>query len=592
MSDKSINQEVFVLIKAAEAGEGSAAHELGGRYREGNGVPQDPVQALYWYEVGANLGHSGAQNDLGSMHLSGFGCPVDAQVATHWYAESAKQGLSIAQYNLGMRYLHGDGTDLDDEQAFYWIAKAADQGHLEAFCQLGTLYRFGRGTAADVLQAAEYHIPCAEAGDSVAHSNLYDEAVELTRLALEGNRQAAFALCRVYSGGLGVDKQQAVSWSWMRWAHDGCDPLPEDADPWDINRGVANAMNFYLTYVAKDTRAEGDQLLAERLSAARIKPEGGQRIILRVGSEGGDLALSGRWTPSGWSFQFKLYDRMPEMEDTPLIVHEQDGINSWRSALKSIDRYPWYVLYPLEVHPEFGEKIWQARQSRCKEHGLDRNQQEWEKVCRGMGSDIPQSEKARKSDTIPSAIHDEIPKDPVCEASQSDSDDPAIDCARRVLEMVAILHEMGYERLRIFPRTVMSGMAWRCSVLPAGLMSKENGAMPADEDLVPDGRNCAQFSTNMFRKYFGSIVPGALTPRQLAEEFIVEYPEIVQRGLGADREYAAWYSEMLILTAPSNLPWVTSDAMGDDDYLLPGKLSTVGPQIDLWLDMPKPFCST
>jgi len=589
MNDKSIDHEISALIKAAKAGAGDAAHALGGRYREGNGVPQDIVHALHWYEVGAKLGDAGAQNDFGSMLLNGLGCPADAQIATHWYAESAKQGFSIAQYNLGKRFLHGDGADLDDEQAFYWIAKAADQGHLEARCELGTLYRFGRGTAADVLQAAEYHISCAEAGDAVAHGNLCDEKVELTRLALEGNRQAAFALCRVYSVGLGVDKQPAVSWSWMRWAHDGCDPLPEGADPWGINWDVANAMSFYLTYVAKDTRTEGDLLLAERLSAAGIKPEGGQRIILRVGGEGGVLTLSGRWAAAGWRFQ--VHDWTPEMEDGAAIAHELDDIRSWRSAMKTMDRNSWHALYPLEAHPEFGEKIWQARQRRCKVHCLDRYEEEWKRVCRGIESDVSLIEGGGESDASSNTTRDGLTEYSKCGASQPDGEDPAIACARRMLEMVAILHKMGYEQLRIFPIIGMSGMAWRCRVLPAGLMSRENGALPVDEDIVPDGRNCAYFSTNMPTKFFGLIVPGTLTPRQLAEDFIAEYPEIVQLGRGADPEYAAWYREMLILTAPSNLLWVTSDAMGDDDYMRPGKLSTAGPHIDLYLDMPPPFRS-
>ncbi len=287
----------------------------------------------------------------------------------------------------------------------------------------------------------------------------------------------------------------------------------------------------------------------------------------------------------------QVHDWTPEMEDGAAIAHELDDIRSWRSAMKTMDRNSWHALYPLEAHPEFGEKIWQARQRRCKVHCLDRYEEEWKRVCRGIESDVSLIEGGGESDASSNTTRDGLTEYSKCGASQPDGEDPAIACARRMLEMVAILHKMGYEQLRIFPIIGMSGMAWRCRVLPAGLMSRENGALPVDEDIVPDGRNCAYFSTNMPTKFFGLIVPGTLTPRQLAEDFIAEYPEIVQLGRGADPEYAAWYREMLILTAPSNLLWVTSDAMGDDDYMRPGKLSTAGPHIDLYLDMPPPFRS-
>ena len=71
MNDKveSIGEEIAALAQAAAAGAGSAAQELGERYREGVGVPQDYAQALHWYRVGAELGHPKAQNNLGSMLL-------------------------------------------------------------------------------------------------------------------------------------------------------------------------------------------------------------------------------------------------------------------------------------------------------------------------------------------------------------------------------------------------------------------------------------------------------------------------------------------------------------------------------------------
>ena len=70
---------------------------------------------------------------------------------------------------------------------------------------------------------------------------------ELVEMALAGNRQVSTALSRMYNGGLGVEKDKAKEWAWLRWAHDGCDPLEDNgAAPTEINSDVADAFRFYL----------------------------------------------------------------------------------------------------------------------------------------------------------------------------------------------------------------------------------------------------------------------------------------------------------------------------------------------------------
>ncbi len=122
----------------------------------------------------------------------------------------AEQGNAVAQYNLGIRYLHGSGLEADDRMAFEWLAKSAAQGYVEAVGELGTLYRFGRGAARDLLAAAELHIAAAEQGDPTSHGNLSDYHAELVAMAIEGNREAAFDLMRIYQSGLGVDKDPSL----------------------------------------------------------------------------------------------------------------------------------------------------------------------------------------------------------------------------------------------------------------------------------------------------------------------------------------------------------------------------------------------
>jgi len=73
--------------------------------------------------------HAGAQFDLGVMYSNGEGVPQDKKQAVYWYTESAKQGIISAQANLGMHYYFSEGVLKDYKKAFYWYKKAAAQGN-------------------------------------------------------------------------------------------------------------------------------------------------------------------------------------------------------------------------------------------------------------------------------------------------------------------------------------------------------------------------------------------------------------------------------------------------------------------------------
>lgn len=266
---RSTDAAVASLIQAAEAGAAEAAQELGDRYREGDGVDQSDTLALRWYSVGARLGDAEAQNNLGTMLLNGIGCDADAAAAVPWYQASAEQGNAVAQFNLGLRYLHGSGVEPDDLTAWDWIAKAAAQNYKEAIGQLGTLFRFGRGTDPDLLQAAQLHMVAAQAGDATSHGNLSDYRGDLIDMALAGNREAAFDLSRMYDSGLGGEKNKALCWAWVRWAHEGCAPMPgHEARTEDLDAEVAEAFRFFGVALTMEVRGRGDALFGDLLRKA------------------------------------------------------------------------------------------------------------------------------------------------------------------------------------------------------------------------------------------------------------------------------------------------------------------------------------
>ena len=83
--------QVKELRKSAEAGDTSAQYRLGLLYGEGNGIPQDSLQAKEWFEMAAMQGHAGAQLHLGMLYLDGNGAPQSAQMALVWFSRAAEQ---------------------------------------------------------------------------------------------------------------------------------------------------------------------------------------------------------------------------------------------------------------------------------------------------------------------------------------------------------------------------------------------------------------------------------------------------------------------------------------------------------------------
>lgn len=214
------------LERKAEAGDGSAACQLGDLYREGKVVKQDWKAAFHWYERGSLLGDPKAQNNLGTMFLNGISCQADKQQAIFWYRKSAEQGCATAQWNLAKRYYHGDGIEQDFAEAYDWFGKAAAQGITEASCEMGTMHRFGQGVERNFLVAAKFHLIAAEDGDSVACGNLSEYRSDLESLALSGSQRASFYLHKMYNRGFGVEVSLPLAWTWIlcAWKHCSADP--------------------------------------------------------------------------------------------------------------------------------------------------------------------------------------------------------------------------------------------------------------------------------------------------------------------------------------------------------------------------------
>ena len=136
---------------------------------------------------------------------------------------------------------------------------------------------------------------------------------------------------------------------------------------------------------------------------------------------------------------------------------------------------------------------------------------------------------------------------------------------RMLLLMVAELHRLGYQRLRIAPGMAPSGVHWRCGFASAAHFSARDGAQLAGHGPL------ARYSTGQARAYFDWPDAADDAPAQLARKFVERFPEIALESRGADAAYAEWYAEMLRQSEPDGAPIAYADW-----ELEPGALMVVG----------------
>ena len=131
--------------------------------------------------------------------------------------------------------------------------------------------------------------------------------------------------------------------------------------------------------------------------------------------------------------------------------------------------------------------------------------------------------------------------------------------ALNILEMVAVLHERGYERLRIVPGMSASGIYWRCGVTHMDNINPDHGAEATEfwEDV-------AHYTSATENHYFEWEDAEDDDPAQLADKFIERFPDIVKLGRGSDPDYTTWYQTMLDGARIGALP-IAYDDYGEED---------------------------
>ena len=99
--EKTVDAELIETEKTiqerAEAGDVVAQYNLGVMYDNGEGVPEDDVEAVKWFRKAAEQDYAMAQHNLGNMYHTGEGGPKDYAKAYMFFNLAAAKDFEISK---------------------------------------------------------------------------------------------------------------------------------------------------------------------------------------------------------------------------------------------------------------------------------------------------------------------------------------------------------------------------------------------------------------------------------------------------------------------------------------------------------------
>jgi localization factor PodJL len=179
------------LRAALARGDATAQYELGVRFAEGRGIPQDFKGAAEWFERAAKQGLAPAQFRLAVLQEKGTGVPKDLQSARRLYLAAGQAGNGKALHNLAVLYAEGIDGKPDYATAAKWFRKAADYGITDSQYNLGILYAGGIGIQANLAEAYRWLELAARSGDKESAAKRDEIGTRLDPASLAGAREAA-----------------------------------------------------------------------------------------------------------------------------------------------------------------------------------------------------------------------------------------------------------------------------------------------------------------------------------------------------------------------------------------------------------------
>jgi localization factor PodJL len=178
------------LRAAALKGDPNAAYEIGVRFAEGKGVPQNLDEAAKWYDRAAQAGIIPAVFRLGTLYEKGMGVKKDADVARRYYVQAAERGNAKAMHNLAVLDADGGGKGANYNSAASWFRKAAERGVADSQFNLGILYARGIGVEQNLAESFKWFSLAAAQGDADAAHKRDDIAKRLDAQSLAAAKLA------------------------------------------------------------------------------------------------------------------------------------------------------------------------------------------------------------------------------------------------------------------------------------------------------------------------------------------------------------------------------------------------------------------
>jgi TPR repeat protein len=261
--DQDYDEAVKYFRLAAERGFGAAQNTLGWAYNKGLGVPEDLVEAVKWYHKAADQGNTQAEINLAWLYAQGSygpnvvtnygpgvlvrsgGIAPDHELAETWMRKAVDLNTAAGQYYLGnlienemaiydqsgQESLEGDDSRSVD--AAEWLRKAAEQGYAQAQYELGDMYNNGKLGDDQRSNCIPWLLKAAAQGNVKAQSEVgdlpqhypgnpllktVDNISTLRQSAEQGDLNAQFQLAKRFQYGVGVQKDPAEAFKWMRMA--------------------------------------------------------------------------------------------------------------------------------------------------------------------------------------------------------------------------------------------------------------------------------------------------------------------------------------------------------------------------------------
>ena len=177
-------QSYDTIRAAAEKGDAYAQAILAMKYRRGEDVPQNYVEAFKWAEQSANQNHPMGLAEMGNLYEEGLGVDTDEVKSLEFFRKAfpgiknlAEKGDAEARLKLGLMYTFGRGVAMSGPKGEKWFQKAAQQGNAFAQLNLGLMH-MRRG---DDAVAMSWFQQSAEQGNKAAAEYLkrMQEAAEL-----------------------------------------------------------------------------------------------------------------------------------------------------------------------------------------------------------------------------------------------------------------------------------------------------------------------------------------------------------------------------------------------------------------------------